>query len=91
MEYKTSAIAGLLEQSGQAHHQAFLATDGDDPEWPTWYAEYLLDDLGALLGSQLGRDQLADMLVELDRSHRSEAGGADWTQYYAEYLVSRFG
>ena len=32
-------IAGFLVQTGQAHHKAFEATDGADPDWPIWYAE----------------------------------------------------
>ena len=35
----------LLSQVGPAHHQAFAATDGEDPDWPTWYAAWLLDRL----------------------------------------------
>ena len=85
------AIAALLKRSGQAHHQAFLTTDGDDPEWPSWYAEYLLDDLNALLGSQFSRDQLANLLIELDRSHKRNAFDTEWPKFYAEFLVSRFG
>ncbi len=91
MHDRISAITALLRQSGQAHHQAFLATDGDDPEWPTWYADYLLDDLNALLDSQLKREQLADLLVELDRSYRREARDKEWPLFYAEILVARFG
>ena len=91
MDNKTSAITDLLKRSGQAHHQAFLATDGDDPEWPTWYADYLMDDLNALLGTPLDRDQLADLLVELDREYRRGAGDTAWPQFYAEHLIRHFG
>ena len=31
----------LLRETGEAHHQAYIETDGADPEWPLWYADYL--------------------------------------------------
>jgi hypothetical protein len=38
-------LAGQLEElfreTGEAHHQAYIETDGADPEWPLWYADYL--------------------------------------------------
>ena len=36
-------IAKLLRETGHAHHEAFAATDGADPDWPIWYAEYSKD------------------------------------------------
>ena len=35
----------LFREVGEAHHQAYIETDGDDPEWPLWYADYLRDKL----------------------------------------------
>lgn len=37
-----AGLASLLRETGQAHHQAYIDTDGDDPEWPRWYAGLLL-------------------------------------------------
>jgi hypothetical protein len=31
----------LFREVGKAHHQAFIETDGADPEWPLWYANFL--------------------------------------------------
>ena len=27
----------LLAETGPAHHQAFIATNGEDPNWAEWY------------------------------------------------------
>ena len=35
-------IAELFQKTGSDHHQAFIETDGEDPEWPLWYAECLV-------------------------------------------------
>jgi hypothetical protein len=40
-EVTVERLAALFKQTGEAHHEAFLDTDGDDPEWPLWYAKYL--------------------------------------------------
>ena len=34
-------LADLLLEAGCAHHAAFAATDGADPDWAIWYAEFL--------------------------------------------------
>jgi hypothetical protein len=31
----------LLRETGRAHHQAFIETNGVDPEWPLRYADNL--------------------------------------------------
>ena len=36
-----TGLVDLFREAGQAHHTAFTATDGDDPDWPIWYADYL--------------------------------------------------
>ena len=34
-------LAELIVQTGHHHHQAYLSSDGVDPEWAAWYAGYL--------------------------------------------------
>ena len=34
-------LVDLLLEAGRAHHAAFAATDGADPDWSIWYADYL--------------------------------------------------
>jgi hypothetical protein len=36
----TQELADLLNETAEAHHKAFAATDGVDDEWPIWYADY---------------------------------------------------
>lgn len=90
MDDKKAALVALLRQSGPAHHQAYIETDGDDPDWPIWYAEFLLDRLNALLGKALTKTQLIVLLVELDQLQRSEDPAGDWPAFYAEQIMARY-
>ena len=42
-EKLTDELANLLNETAEDHHKA--ATNGEDAEWPIWYANYLLDKL----------------------------------------------
>ncbi|MEM6926303.1 MAG: glutathione S-transferase N-terminal domain-containing protein [Myxococcota bacterium] len=86
----TDEVAELLKQTGHAHHQAFLATDGADPEWPLWYAEHAKDRLNELLGVSLTQSEIVALLVTLDQEHRAQGGEAPWPAFYAEKAAERF-
>ena len=89
MSDSRSRIAELLRAAGQAHHHAFAATNGDDPEWPAWYARYLAPALPDLLGVSLPPEALAEQLRTADAEHRAKAPSQDWAGYYADWFVSR--
>ena len=91
MTEKRTAIEALLRQSGPAHHEAYIETDGEDPDWPLWYAGYLRDRLNALLGTDLTKTQLVVLLVELDELQRREDTDGDWPAFYAEQFIARYG
>lgn len=85
---KVQAIADLLEETGHAHHQAFLSSDGADAEWPLWYAEYLKEKMSRLFGQEITCSRLVYELVRLD--FKVEAGDRPWPLVYAEDLVKQF-
>ena len=62
---------------------------GDDPDWASWYADWLLElsELPDLLGQKPVRSHLVHALVQLDRDHQ----GGDWEESYAQELVAQFG
>jgi hypothetical protein len=45
-------IADLLHEAGETHHVVYRIVDGDDPDWASWYADWLLNlsELPQLLG-----------------------------------------
>lgn len=86
---RIEAIKRLFVETGKAHHDAFIATDGDDPDWPIWYADHLQQRLSGLIGMPLTRSRLiyCIMFAEFEREARSPE--ADWAEYYARHLVER--
>jgi len=83
-------IADLFVEAGHAHHQAFIETDGADPDWPLWYADYLHPSLSALLKARFTRSELVYLLVALEKEQSTQAPGADWPHYYARSLAKRY-
>jgi len=90
---QAEAIARLLREAGEAHHVVYRITDGDDPDWASWYADWLLglSELPELLGSTPVRSHLVHALVELERRYADEAPDEPWPDWYAARLVERFG
>jgi hypothetical protein len=84
-------LAGLFRQTGSGHHQAFIESNGFDPEWPGWYASHLKDQLSEVLGVELSQAELASWFAEADQEHRRLVPGADWPEFFAELFLERFG
>ena len=82
-------LAALLEQTGHAHHQAFIETDGADPEWALWYASYLQSPLSALLQKNFTQSLIVYELVRLDKTEDTD--DAPWPEVYAMELLERYG
>ncbi len=80
-------IVDLLLETRRDHHRAFIETDGDDPEWPKWYAHHLHRRLNTLLKSRLTESEIAEQLSALDKEHREEAPDVNWAEYYARALL----
>jgi len=86
---RIQALADLLKETGHAHHQAFMDTEGVDPEWALFYAEYLEQPLSELLGQKLTRSRIIFELVRL--ADIGNEGDKPWPVAYAEDLVKRYG
>ena len=82
-------LAALFREAGAAHHQAFAATDGQDPEWPNWYARYLAPRLQQALGGQVDQSALAADLRQVDSEYRDGEGREPWPEFYARWFIGR--
>ena len=89
LEDKIKALADLFRQTSAAHHEAFKATDGEDADWPLWYAEYWVEKLPIHLGVKLAKTDIVYAIMRLDKEVKSEAPGAEWARYYAKSLLNR--
>jgi hypothetical protein len=85
-------VADLLHEAAETHHRVFRITDGDDADWATWYANWLveLSELPTLLGRLPVRSELTYLLVLLDKEYTAGAFGEPWEQYYAGRLIDAF-
>lgn len=84
-------LQDLFREAGQAHHRAYASTDGVDPEWPLWYADYLHEKLKTMLNADFTRSQLVYLLVLMEAEQGVEAPGSDWAAYYSGSLLARYG
>ena len=70
----------------------FAIVDGTDPDWATWYADWLvnLSKLTDLLGAKPVRSELTYMLVKLDKDYTAQTPAEAWEQFYAGGLMNHF-
>ena len=90
MDEDIRTLEQLFQNAGQAHHEAYIETDGYDPEWPQWYASYLDDKLPGVLKAKFTRSELIWLMVELDHRQKSEAPGGKWALFWAKELAQMY-
>lgn len=85
-------VAELLHEAAETHHRVYRITDGDDPDWASWYANWLIDlsELPALLGRTPIRSELVYLLVLLDKEFTDQQPAESWEQHYARRLAEHF-
>jgi hypothetical protein len=86
----TAQLEALFREAGHQHHEAFFGIDGADPEWPQWYADWLMDRLPALLGTDLTKSKLVYLLVHLGKEQPHQAPDMPWSRFYAEYFARQY-
>ncbi len=92
MSDQVDGIAALLHEAGETHHIVYRIVDGDDPDWASWYADWLLrlSELPQTLGTTPIRSELVWLLVNLDRDYTTTAPETPWPTWYAQRIVEHF-
>jgi hypothetical protein len=80
-------LAELLVETGHAHHAAYAASDGVDPEWAGWYGPYLQARVGDRLGRRVTRSELTYLLIRAEREHNAADDDSSWPGYYAAVIL----
>ena len=90
---RVEEIRKLLHEAAETHHIVYRIVDGDDPDWASWYADWLinLSELPDLLGAKPVRSALVYELVGLDREYTETKPPEPWEIFYARRLLQRFG
>ena len=83
-----ATVAAMLEATAHAHHEAYLATDGEDAEWPLWYAEHVHNALADVLDREFTQAELVWALVDAERARQSDGDDATpWPKQYAGHIM----
>jgi hypothetical protein len=86
-------VAALLHEAGETHHVVYRIVDGDDPDWASWYADWLLElsELPEILGTKPVRSELVWLLVSLDKEYSRVSPEEPWPQWYSERMLEHYG
>jgi len=83
-------LVELMRDAGRAHHAAFEATDGADPDWPLWYADYLQAPLFETLQVPFTKSRLVYCLMDADSERTARAPDSSWPELYANHVLGCF-
>jgi hypothetical protein len=88
----TGGISELLHEAAETHHRVYRIADGADPDWASWYADWLirLSELPDRLGARPVRSALVYLLVSLDREFTAQNPPGRWEDYYAARIAEHF-
>jgi hypothetical protein len=89
MDDAAARITALLHEAGETHHVVYRIVDGDDPDWASWYADWLIElsELPQVLGATPVRSELVWLLVQLDKDYQAASPDMPWPQWYAQRIV----
>jgi hypothetical protein len=92
MDDDVERLAAVLREAGETHHIVYRIVDGDDPDWASWYADWLvrLSELPKILNRVPVRSELVYMLVKLERDFNEAKPGEPWERFYARGLIAHF-
>jgi hypothetical protein len=92
MAERAEKISALLHEAAETHHVVYRITDGEDPDWASWYADWLVNhsELPDLLDVKPVRSELVYMLVRLDKEFTAENPDEKFEDYYARRLLEHF-
>ena len=85
------SLSQLLKKVAETHHMVWMKQDGVDPDWPMWYANWLVDhsDFLQVLGTEMTKSELICKLLELDKQFVAKSDNtSSWQDFYAKELES---
>jgi hypothetical protein len=90
---RAARLAALLHEVGETHHVVFRISDGEDPDWASWYADWLIDhsELPQIVGRPPVRSELVWLLVQADKDYTRTTPQTPWPDWYAQRVLAHFG
>jgi glutaredoxin len=83
-------LVEVFKETGIAHHEAILDTDGEDSEWPLWYAQHLQGPLTDALRTPFTKSQLVYCVMDADFEHQARSPKSSWKEFYADQFIERY-
>ena len=83
-------LVDLFLATGRAHHEAYSATNGEDPDWPIWYAGHLQEPLSDTLQTSFTRSDLVYCVMNANFEHAARAPDSAWPEFYADQFIERY-
>jgi len=85
-------VRAILHEAAETHHTVYRIVDGNDADWASWYADWLikLSELPKLLGQPPVRSELIYALVRLDKEYLETKPDVAWEMFYAKALLATF-
>jgi hypothetical protein len=92
MDDQVAALAAILRGAGETHHQVYRLVDGEDADWASWYADWLirLSRLPEVVGSTPVPSELVYVLVGAAKEHTAQQSGEPWHSFYAARILAHF-
>ena len=92
MDERDDRLAGILHEAAETHHRVYRIVDGADPDWASWYADWLisLSELPTVVGTTPVRSELVYLLVRLDKDYAARPHDESWEAYYATRILEHF-
>ncbi len=81
-------LTALFREAGRAHHADF--GEGEDPEWPLWFADHLQRPLRETLDTDFYKSQLIYCLMNAHFEHATRAPEADWAEFWASEFIEHY-
>ena len=92
MDQPADRLVAILHEAAETHHRVYRIVDGEDPDWASWYADWLirLSELPSVVGVTPVRSELVYLLVHLDKEYTARRPDQSWEQYYAVGILAHF-
>jgi len=90
MDVLEQELVQILEETAEAHQEAFKKAGGDNPEWPLWYADYMHEKLKEVLEASFTKSELIYLLVMAENDRAAVAPGSSWAPFFAAFFADRY-
>jgi hypothetical protein len=85
-----SQLSELFTETAKAHYEAFATTDGNDPEWPIWYADYLQEPISQILDTNFFKSSLIYCLMNADFEYTAREVDVQWQKFLFQTFYRSF-